>query len=68
MIDGTDANLAQIEAGMAWWYRKYQSEQKPRQRVDYEARLLRRMLGVDCGLMLNKCRRGSGDKDRRGEK
>lgn len=36
-IDGKDANLAQIAAGMAWWYRKYQSEQSVRQRIDYEA-------------------------------
>ncbi len=37
MIDGRDANLAQVEAGMAWWYRKYQMEQTTRQRADYEA-------------------------------
>jgi endonuclease YncB( thermonuclease family) len=37
MIDGKDANLAQIEAGMAWWYRKYQKEQSARQKTDYEA-------------------------------
>ena len=37
MIDGRDANVAQIAAGMAWWYRKYQSEQTLRQRTDYEA-------------------------------
>ena len=37
MIDGKDANLAQIEAGMAWWYRKYQNEQEAQQRADYEA-------------------------------
>jgi endonuclease YncB( thermonuclease family) len=37
MVDGKDANLAQVQAGMAWWYRKYQNEQKPQQRADYEA-------------------------------
>lgn len=36
-VGGRDANLAQIEAGMAWWYRKYQGEQTARQREDYEA-------------------------------
>jgi|APLak6261671648_1056085.scaffolds.fasta_scaffold03436_2 endonuclease YncB( thermonuclease family) len=37
MIDGRDANLAQVKAGMAWWYRRYQREQVAQQRVDYEA-------------------------------
>lgn len=37
MIDGQDANLAQVKAGMAWWYRRYQREQKAQQRADYEA-------------------------------
>lgn len=37
VVDGKDANLAQIEAGLAWWYRKYQKEQTPPQRTDYEA-------------------------------
>jgi endonuclease YncB( thermonuclease family) len=36
-VDGKDANVAQVEAGMAWWYRKYQGEQTSRQREDYEA-------------------------------
>jgi endonuclease YncB( thermonuclease family) len=37
MVDGQDANLEQVKAGMAWWYRKYQKEQTPRQRVEYGA-------------------------------
>lgn len=37
MIDGTDANRAQVAAGMTWRYRKYQKEQTARQRADYEA-------------------------------
>ena len=37
LVDGQDANLAQVKAGMAWWYRKYQKEQTPRQRAEYEA-------------------------------
>lgn len=27
MVNGIDANLAQIKAGMAWWYEKYRKEQ-----------------------------------------
>lgn len=37
LVDGQDANLAQVTAGMAWWYRKYQKEQAAQQRSDYEA-------------------------------
>lgn len=37
LVDGLDANLEQLKAGMAWWYRKYQGEQTAQQRVDYEA-------------------------------
>ena len=29
MINGVDANLAQVKAGMAWWYEKYRKEQSP---------------------------------------
>jgi endonuclease YncB( thermonuclease family) len=36
-VDDKDANLAQIAAGMAWLYRKYQGEQTARQRADYAA-------------------------------
>lgn len=36
-VDGKDANLAQVTAGMAWWYRKYAKEQTVRQQADYEA-------------------------------
>lgn len=31
-----DAGLRQIEAGLAWWYRKYSKEQSPQDRTDYE--------------------------------
>lgn len=27
LVNGTDANLEQIKAGMAWWYEKYRKEQ-----------------------------------------
>jgi len=37
MINGKDANLAQVRAGMAWWYRKYQNEQTAQQRAAYES-------------------------------
>jgi len=36
MADGQDANLAQVKAGMAWWYRQYQWEQTSQQRAEYE--------------------------------
>ncbi|PKO87239.1 MAG: nuclease [Betaproteobacteria bacterium HGW-Betaproteobacteria-12] len=29
MINGVDANLEQVKAGMAWWYEKYRKEQAP---------------------------------------
>lgn len=35
-VDGQDANLEQIKAGMAWWYRHYAKEQKPDDRALYE--------------------------------
>ncbi len=31
-----DAGLQQIEAGMAWWYRKYAREQGPGEAADYD--------------------------------
>jgi endonuclease YncB( thermonuclease family) len=36
-VAGKDVGLAQLDAGMAWWYRKYAHEQPPRQRIDYES-------------------------------
>ena len=36
-IDGRDINLAQIEVGMAWWYKQYKREQTAQQRANYEA-------------------------------
>jgi endonuclease YncB( thermonuclease family) len=35
MVNGEDANLEQVEAGMAWHYKKYQGEQSPSDRVKY---------------------------------
>ena len=37
MVNGSDANLAQVKAGMAWWYRQYKKEQAAQQGADYEA-------------------------------
>jgi endonuclease YncB( thermonuclease family) len=36
LVDGVDANLEQVKAGMAWWYRDYAREQSPKDREDYE--------------------------------
>ncbi|MFY9327995.1 MAG: thermonuclease family protein [Georgfuchsia sp.] len=36
MVDGQDANLAQVKAGMAWWYRAYAKEQIPEHRAQYQ--------------------------------
>lgn len=35
-VDRKDVGLAQLDAGMAWWYRKYASEQPPQERLEYE--------------------------------
>jgi endonuclease YncB( thermonuclease family) len=37
MVDGQDTNLAQVKAGMAWWYRAYAKEQIPEHRAQYQA-------------------------------
>ena len=36
-VNGKDVGLAQLDAGLAWWYRKYAHEQHPKDRVDYES-------------------------------
>jgi len=51
-LDGTDIDLEQIKAGMAWHYKDYQDEQTPADRDLYaraedEARSARRGLWVD---------------------
>ena len=35
LLDGEDVNLEQVEAGMAWHYKKYQGEQSVSDRVKY---------------------------------
>lgn len=37
LVSGRDAGLAQVEAGMAWWYRKYSHEQSLDDRIAYSA-------------------------------
>jgi endonuclease YncB( thermonuclease family) len=37
VVDGRDANLAQVEAGLAWWFREYAHEQSPVERDAYAA-------------------------------
>jgi endonuclease YncB( thermonuclease family) len=37
LVNGQDVNLAQVERGMAWFYRQYQREQSPNDRKLYEA-------------------------------
>lgn len=36
MVNGVDADLEQVKAGMAWWYRKYANEQSPADQRIYE--------------------------------
>lgn len=36
LVDGQDLNLAQLQRGMAWFYRKYQQELMPSDRRRYE--------------------------------
>lgn len=37
LVNGLDANLAQIQAGMAWHYKLYQREQSEKDRQTYSA-------------------------------
>ena len=49
LVNGEDVNLEQIEAGMAWHYKKYQREQSPSDRVKYsdaEREARRKKLGL----------------------
>ncbi len=36
-VNRKDVGLAQLDAGLAWWFRKYAHEQHPKDRIDYEA-------------------------------
>jgi endonuclease YncB( thermonuclease family) len=49
LLDGEDVNLEQVEAGMAWHYKKYQEEQSVSDRVKYtdaEREARRQKLGL----------------------
>lgn len=35
LVNGLDVNLEQVRSGMAWWYRHYQKEQSPEDRIAY---------------------------------
>ena len=35
LLSGEDVNLEQVEAGLAWHYKRYQREQPPSDRVKY---------------------------------
>lgn len=52
LVNGTDANLEQVKAGLAWHYKQYQKEQSIEDRVAYaraeeQARAEKRGLWVD---------------------
>ncbi len=36
-VNGEDVALAQVDAGLAWWYQKYTNEQPPSLRGEYES-------------------------------
>jgi endonuclease YncB( thermonuclease family) len=36
-VSGKDVGLAQLDAGLAWWFSRYSNEQPPRQRAEYES-------------------------------
>lgn len=61
LVDGVDANLEQVKAGMAWHYKQYQSEQAVADRRLYALAEEQARVGrSDCGLMQNICHRGIG--------
>jgi endonuclease YncB( thermonuclease family)/methylphosphotriester-DNA--protein-cysteine methyltransferase len=35
LLDGRDVNIEQVKAGLAWHYKKYESEQPPEDRITY---------------------------------
>lgn len=47
LVNGSDANLEQLKAGLAWWYEKYRKEQSPADQRRYsEAEQLARQQKV----------------------
>ncbi len=53
--DGRSLNRELVRAGFAWMYRRYTNDQSLSD-LEEEARVA----GVGCGLILTRCRRGSG--------
>ena len=52
LVNGVDANLEQVKAGMAWHYKQYQREQTAEDRIAYaqaeqKARIEKRGLWID---------------------
>ena len=37
VVNGQDANLGQVDAGLAWHYKRFQGEQRPQDRLRYAA-------------------------------
>lgn len=61
-IDGQDGNLAQVAAGLAWWYRAY--AKRPKGLPTRPLKPPHENRGQDCGEMLTPCHRGNrGDTD-----
>lgn len=57
---GRDVGLCQIEAGLAWWYRKYFREQSPQDQVTYaQAEQAARFARVGLWQDSQECRRGN---------
>lgn len=52
MVDGVDANLAQVRAGLAWHYKAYQKEQPLEDRLEY-SRVEEMARGAKLGLWMD---------------
>lgn len=72
-VGGADANLAQIKAGMAWHYKRYEREQEPHDRMTYAAAEVEARSRMQ-GLWVSQhptppwaFRRGGGEEGRAGE-
>ena len=68
-VVGVDVGLEQIRRGMAWHFKRYESEQSEPDRAAYvaaeaEARRAKRGLWADAVSRVARCPRGRGDGDR----
>jgi endonuclease YncB( thermonuclease family) len=60
-VNGKDLGLAQLDAGLAWWYRKYAHEQHPKDWIEYETAEDRAAeIGLGYGKTRIRYRRGRG--------